>query len=158
MGKEYLSYPGDNYPGDAFPFAAPQVDDDTTVVHSVLGWEWERVQESEVPDYASLVPDLLGATSEVVQSTDVPLSNITIAGDVAKVNTLVVKEIWSKIVTAREGVFEKVTADMISANAITSDKISVGALDGLVITGATIRTAESGASMASGPGAGSASS
>ena len=46
----------------------------------------------------------------------------------------VVKKIWAKIVTAKEGAFDKITSNMISA----------GALDGQIITGATVRTAGDG--------------
>lgn len=46
----------------------------------------------------------------------------------------VAKKLWSQIVTAKEGVFDKIKANMLA----------VGALDGQQITGATIRTANSG--------------
>lgn len=145
MGKEYLAYPGEHYPGETWPFAATTVDDDTQLVHSPKGWEWERVPTSEIPDYAAIVPDLLGATTAAAETLDVPLDRVTPAGSVNAVSTAVVRELWSKVVTAEKGVFLQVTADMIEANAITADKISVGALDGQIITGAVIRTAEEGA-------------
>lgn len=144
MAEEYLAYPGEHFPDEVYPFAATAVDDGTRVVHSPKGWEWSRVHESFIPDYAALVPDLIGATQETINTTGVPLSNITIAGGHENVSTAVVKEIWSKVVTAREGVFEKITADMIAANSITADMIQAGAIDGQVITGATIRTGTEG--------------
>lgn len=145
MASEYIFWPGEKYPGETYAFSTDKVDADTTLVHSELGWEWERVTESEIPDYASIVPDLLGATQAGAQSIDVPLDKVVPAGSTAAVSTAVVGEIWSKVVTAEKGVFLQVTADMIEANAITADKISVGALDGQVITGALIRTSHDGA-------------
>lgn len=147
MAEEYLAYPGEHFPDEVYPFAATAVDDATKRVHSPKGWEWVRVSEAFIPDHAALIPDLIGATQETILATDVPLSNITIAGGHENVNTAVVKEIWSKVVTAREGVFEKITADMIAANSITADMIQAGAIDGQVITGATIQTNKSGAKV-----------
>lgn len=46
----------------------------------------------------------------------------------------VVKKLWSQIVTAREGVFDKIKAN----------RIDTGAMKGQIISGATIQTAESG--------------
>jgi len=60
-------------------------------------------------------------------------ANQIIAGS-GNFDEAVVKKLWSQIVTAKEGVFDKIRANMLA----------VGALDGQQITGATIRTANSG--------------
>lgn len=52
----------------------------------------------------------------------------------ANFDEAVAKKLWSQIVTAKEGVFDKITANMLA----------VGALDGQIITGATVQTAGSG--------------
>lgn len=61
-------------------------------------------------------------------------ANQVIAGS-GDFDEAVVKKLWSQIVTAKEGVFDKIKANMLAA----------GALDGQLITGATVRTANSGA-------------
>lgn len=60
-------------------------------------------------------------------------ANQVIAGS-GNFDEAVVKKLWSQIVTAKEGVFDKITANMLRG----------GALDGQLITGATIRTAGTG--------------
>lgn len=60
-------------------------------------------------------------------------ANQIIAGS-GNFDEAVVRKLWTQIITAREGVFDKIKSNMIA----------VGALDGQQITGATIRTANSG--------------
>ena len=52
----------------------------------------------------------------------------------ANFDEAVAKKLWSQIVTAKEGTFDKITANMLA----------VGALDGQIITGATVQTSGSG--------------
>ena len=60
-------------------------------------------------------------------------ANQIIAGS-GNFDEAVAQKLWTQIITAREGVFDKIKSNMIAA----------GALDGQQITGATIRTANSG--------------
>lgn len=60
-------------------------------------------------------------------------ANQIVAGS-ADFEEAVVKKLWSQIVTAREGVFDKIKANMLDA----------GALNGQIITGATVQTAGAG--------------
>ncbi len=60
-------------------------------------------------------------------------ANQVIAGS-GNFDEAVVRKLWTQIVTAKDGVFDKIKSNMIA----------VGALDGQQITGATIRTANSG--------------
>ncbi|WP_181276012.1 GDSL-type esterase/lipase family protein [Brevibacterium oceani] len=53
-------------------------------------------------------------------------------------------KILANAITAGKIAALAIEADHIAANAITADKIKAGAIDGKLITGATIRTAESG--------------
>lgn len=54
----------------------------------------------------------------------------------ANFDEAVAKKLWSQIVTAKEGVFDKIKANMLA----------VGALDGQIITGATVQTSGPGRS------------
>lgn len=62
----------------------------------------------------------------------------------ATINTAVVQEIWSKIIHAQEGEFERIKAGMISGNAFEGQTFTGGAFEGQVITGAQIQTAKTG--------------
>ena len=48
--------------------------------------------------------------------------------------------VWTKIVTAGQGEFEKIKAGMLEANSVSASNIQAGAIDGQVITGATLQT------------------
>ena len=64
---------------------------------------------------------------------------LTVTGNASFVDATA-RPVWAKIVSADEGEFQKIRAGMIAANAISADNLQVGALDGKVITGATIQT------------------
>lgn len=67
---------------------------------------------------------------------------LTVTGNASFVDATA-RHVWAKIVSANEGEFQKIRAGMIAANAISADNLQVGALDGKVITGATIQTERS---------------
>lgn len=162
MGRrEYINWPGEGlYPGeDLTPGWQKTVDEDVEIVHSHSGSEWERVRDEQVASIAALGAASVAASggrtvdlSQVVSSgvmerqtaqTVAALSGqfltigthqLTVSG-VASIETAVVQEMWGKIVHAQQGEFEQITANMISA----------GAIDGQVITGATLQTAKAGA-------------
>lgn len=64
---------------------------------------------------------------------------LTVTGNASFVD-LTAKHVWSRIVSAEEGEFEKIRAGMLGANSVTADTIQVGALNGQVITGAVVQT------------------
>lgn len=64
---------------------------------------------------------------------------LTVTGNASFVDATA-RHVWAKIVSANEGEFQKIKAGMIAANAISADNLQVGALDGKVITGATIQS------------------
>jgi hypothetical protein len=64
---------------------------------------------------------------------------LTVTGNASFVDATA-RHVWAKIVSANEGEFQKIRAGMIAANAISADNLQVGALDGKVITGATIQS------------------
>lgn len=77
--------------------------------------------------------------SDVGRFLELTTDQLTVTGNASFVD-LTARHIWARITTAQEGEFEKIKAGMIAANAITADNIQAGALDGQVITGATIQT------------------
>lgn len=48
--------------------------------------------------------------------------------------------VWTEIITAGTGEFEQIKAGMLAANSVNASNIQGGAIDGQVITGATIQT------------------
>lgn len=79
--------------------------------------------------------------SDVGRFLELTTDQLTVTGNASFVD-LTARHIWARITTAKEGEFEKIKAGMIAANAITADNIQAGALDGQVITGATIQTSK----------------
>ena len=77
---------------------------------------------------------------------------LTVTGNASFVD-LTAKHVWARIVSAPEGEFEQIKAGMIAANSITANELQAGAVDGQVITGATIqseRAANRGIKISSG--------
>ena len=77
---------------------------------------------------------------------------LTVTGNASFVD-LTAKHVWARIVSAPEGEFEQIKAGMIAANSITANELQIGAVDGQIITGATIqseRAANRGIKISSG--------
>ena len=77
--------------------------------------------------------------SDVGRFLELTTDQLTVTGN-ASFTDVVARNIWTRIITSSEGEFEKIRAGMLAANSITSDNIQAGAIDGQVITGATIQT------------------
>lgn len=77
--------------------------------------------------------------SDVGRFLEITTDQLTVTGNASFVNATA-HHVWSAIVTAGQGEFEQIKAGMLAANAVSADNIQVGALDGKVITGATIQT------------------
>lgn len=89
----------------------------------------------------TITADELAANSV---STDKLVANSVIADKLAA-NSVIAEKIDALAVTADKLAANAVTADKIAANAITAGKIDSDAINGMVITGATVRTNASGA-------------
>lgn len=89
----------------------------------------------------TITADELAANSV---STDKLVSNSVIADKLAA-NSVIAEKIDALAVTADKVAANAITADKIAANAITAGKIDSDAINGMVITGATVRTNASGA-------------
>lgn len=66
---------------------------------------------------------------------------LTVTGNASFVNATA-HHVWSAIVTAGEGEFERIKAGMLDANSVNASNIQGGAIDGQVITGATFQTSK----------------
>lgn len=77
--------------------------------------------------------------SDVGRFLEITTDQLTVTGNASFVNATA-HHVWTEIVTAEWGEFEQIKAGMLAANAVTADNIQVGALDGKVITGATIQS------------------
>lgn len=158
---EYVSWPGTGiHPGtDAAYPGWGKIAPGSTSVHSPRGSVWEEVTGNEALQAAGA---LANAARRAGQSGPVDLSRISpdrpLSEDAAKaiaqqvgrfltvsthqlvvsgsaaMQEAVIQEVWSRIITAKDGVFDKIRANNLSA----------GIIDGQIITGATIRTAASG--------------
>ena len=137
--KEYVSWPATVTPGrDTYLHHGTQADASTTV-HSPRGWEWEEVTEGL--DKLRAAIDL---AQGVTRFTRIDTSQLRVT-DTAFINEAVIQKIWTRVVTAEEGEFAKLKAGMIEAHEVVADQVRAGAIDGMTITGALIRTATSGA-------------
>ena len=79
--------------------------------------------------------------SDVGRFLELTTDQLTVTGNASFVD-LTARHIWTRIVTAQVGEFETIKAGMIAANAISADNLQAGAVDGQVITGATLQTSK----------------
>lgn len=136
--REYLSWPGTVYPGDAtYPHHGTQADA-STAVHSPGGWVWEEVTEG-LEALRSAV-DLAQGISRFVR---IETSQLKVT-DTAFINDAVIHRIWTRVITAAKGEFEQIRVGMIEAHRVVADEVRAGAIDGMVVTGALLRTAATG--------------
>ena len=77
--------------------------------------------------------------ADVGRFLEITTDQLTVTGNASFVNATA-HHVWTKIVTAGQGEFEKITAGMLAANSVNASNIQAGAVDGQVITGATLQT------------------
>ena len=77
--------------------------------------------------------------SDVGRFLEITTDQLTVTGNASFVNATA-HHIWTEIVTAGAGEFEQIKAGMLAANSVSASNIQGGAIDGQVITGATIQT------------------
>lgn len=77
--------------------------------------------------------------SDVGRFLEITTDQLTVTGNASFVNATA-HHVWSEIVTAGQGEFEQIKAGMLAANSVSASNIQGGAIDGQVITGATIQT------------------
>ena len=81
--------------------------------------------------------------SDVGRFLEITTDQLTVTGNASFVNATA-HHVWTEIITAGQGEFEKITAGMLAANSVSASNIQGGAIDGQVITGATIQTERAG--------------
>ena len=77
--------------------------------------------------------------SDVGRFLEITTDQLTVTGGAAFVNATA-HHVWTEIITAGQGEFEQIKAGMLAANSVNASNIQGGAIDGQVITGATIQT------------------
>lgn len=77
--------------------------------------------------------------ADVGRFLEITTDQLTVTGNASFVNATA-HHVWTKIVTAGQGEFEKIKAGMLEANSVSASNIQAGAIDGQVITGATLQT------------------
>jgi hypothetical protein len=77
--------------------------------------------------------------SDVGRFLEITTDQLTVTGNASFVNATA-HHVWTEIVTAGAAEFEQIKAGMLAANSVNASNIQGGAIDGQVITGATIQT------------------
>lgn len=77
--------------------------------------------------------------ADVGRFLEITTDQLTVTGNASFVNATA-HHVWTKVITAGQGEFEKIRAGMLEANSVSASNIQAGAVDGQVITGATIQT------------------
>ena len=81
--------------------------------------------------------------SDVGRFLEITTDQLTVTGNASFVNATA-HHVWTEIVTAGQGEFEQIKAGMLAANSVSASNIQGGAIDGQVITGATVQTERTG--------------
>ena len=77
--------------------------------------------------------------SDVGRFLEITTDQLTVTGNASFVNATA-HHVWTEIITAGQGEFEQIKAGMLAANSVSASNIQGGAIDGQVITGATLQT------------------
>lgn len=77
--------------------------------------------------------------SDVGRFLEITTDQLTVTGNASFVNATA-HHVWTEIIAAGQGEFEQIKAGMLAANSVSASNIQGGAIDGQVITGATIQT------------------
>ena len=77
--------------------------------------------------------------ADVGRFLEITTDQLTVTGNASFVNATA-HHVWTKVITAGQGEFEKIRAGMLEANSVSASNLQAGAIDGQVITGATIQT------------------
>lgn len=143
-----------DFPGETYGDTARIQDPSTLDIVAEWKWngsDWERARVSgeqisnldvgRLTAGSAAINDLAARriAGDIGKFLQLTTDQLTVTGNASFVD-LTAKHVWTRIVNARQGEFEKIQAGMIAANAITADNIRAGAIDGQVITGASIQT------------------
>lgn len=143
------------------PFNGSSVGDtcrvqDAQTLDIVAEWKWdgatwermrvtsEQVSNLDVGKLTAGAANIAEVTarkiaSDVGRFLEITTDQLTVTGNASFVNATA-HHVWTEIVTAGAGEFERIKAGMLDANSVNASNIQAGAIDGQVITGATIQT------------------
>lgn len=147
--------------GTVPPFGGAAVGDtcrvqDAQTLNIVAEWRWDgahwermRVTSEQISNLdvgrltagSANIPEIAARkiASDVGRFLEITTDQLTVTGNASFVNATA-HHVWTEIVTAGQGEFEQIKAGMLAANSVKASNIQGGAIDGQVITGATIQT------------------
>lgn len=142
-------FPGETY-GDTVRIQDP------STLDIVAEWKWNgsdweraRVSGEQISNLdvgrltagSAAINDLAARriAGDIGKFLQLTTDQLTVTGNASFVD-LTAKHVWTRIINARSGEFEKIKAGMLAANSVTADNLRAGAIDGQVITGASIQT------------------
>lgn len=143
-----------DFPGEAYGDTARIQDPSTLDIVAEWKWnglDWERARVSgeqisnldvgRLTAGSAAINDLAARriAGDIGKFLQLTTDQLTVTGNASFVD-LTAKHVWTRIINARQGEFEKIKAGMLDANSVTADNIRAGAVDGQVITGATVQT------------------
>ena len=158
MGEvSYIRGTADTHP----PFSGQSVGDtcrvqDAQTLDIVAEWRWdganwermkvtsEQISNLDVGKLTAGSASIAEVTarkiaSDVGRFLEITTDQLTVTGNASFVNATA-HHVWTEIITAGQGEFEQIKAGMLAANSVSASNIQGGAIDGQVITGATIQT------------------
>lgn len=158
MGEvSYIRGTADTLP----PFSGQSVGDtcrvqDAQTLDIVAEWRWdganwermkvtsEQISNLDVGKLTAGSANIAEVTarkiaSDVGRFLEITTDQLTVTGNASFVNATA-HHVWTEIITAGAGEFEQIKAGMLAANSVNASNIQGGAIDGQVITGATIQT------------------
>jgi hypothetical protein len=143
------------------PFGGSSVGDtcrvqDAQTLDIVAEWKWdgaswermrvtsEQISNLDVGKLTAGAANIAEITarkiaSDVGRFLEITTDQLTVTGNASFVNATA-HHVWTEIMTAGAGEFEQIKAGMLAANSVNASNIQGGAIDGQVITGATIQT------------------
>ena len=143
------------------PFGGSSVGDtcrvqDAQTLDIVAEWKWdgaswermrvtsEQISNLDVGKLTAGAANIAEVTarkiaSDVGRFLEITTDQLTVTGNASFVNATA-HHVWTEIMTAGAGEFEQIKAGMLAANSVNASNIQGGAIDGQVITGATIQT------------------
>lgn len=148
-------------PGTLPPFSGQSVGDtcrvqDAQTLDIVAEWRWdgatwermkvtsEQISNLDVGKLTAGSASIAEVTarkiaSDVGRFLEITTDQLTVTGNAAFVNATA-HHVWTEIIAAGQGEFEQIKAGMLAANSVSASNIQGGAIDGQVITGATIQS------------------
>lgn len=117
------------------------------------GTAWERMMVSghqvsnldvgRLTAGSAAIPEIVSRkiASDIGQFLSLTTEQLTVSGS-ASFNEVIAHEMWSRVVTAADGEFERIRAGMIESTAFEGQTFTGGLFKGTIVEGGTIRTSD----------------